>query len=86
MVAVRSCEVPVRTVREWLADNNTNAKLLDEIVPLWPNIGSARQAKRVGYLGGTGPVGSQFGRKRKLVAKHDLDHLPTGQSPVQWTR
>ena len=34
--------IPVRTVREWLCDNN-NAKLLDEIVPLWPNIGSARQ-------------------------------------------
>ena len=34
--------VPVRTVREWLADNK-NAELLDEIVPLWPNIGSARQ-------------------------------------------
>ena len=32
----------MRTVREWLCDNN-NAKLLDEIVPLWPNIGSARQ-------------------------------------------
>ncbi len=41
-MADRSCEVPVRTVREWLCDNN-NAKLLDEIVPLWPNIGSARQ-------------------------------------------
>ena len=34
--------IPVRTVREWLCANN-NAKLLDEIVPLWPNIGSARQ-------------------------------------------
>ena len=33
MVAVRSCEVPVRTVREWLCDNN-NTELLDEIVPL----------------------------------------------------
>ena len=29
-------------VRQWLADNH-NAELLDEIVPLWPNIGSARQ-------------------------------------------
>ncbi len=38
----RSCEVPVRTVREWFADNS-NGDLLDEIVPLWPNIGSARQ-------------------------------------------
>ena len=38
----RSCEVPVRTVREWFGDNH-NAELLDEIVPLWPNIGSARQ-------------------------------------------
>lgn len=34
--------IPVRTVREWLCDNR-NATLLDEIVPLWPNIGSARQ-------------------------------------------
>ena len=34
--------LPVRTVREWLADNS-NGELLDEIVPLWPNIGSARQ-------------------------------------------
>ena len=34
--------IPVRTVREWFADNG-NAELLDEIVPLWPNIGSARQ-------------------------------------------
>ncbi len=34
--------IPVRTVREWLADNS-NAEILDEIVPLWPNIGSARQ-------------------------------------------
>ena len=34
--------IPVRTVREWLGDNH-NGKLLDEIVPLWPNIGSARQ-------------------------------------------
>ena len=32
----------MRTVREWFADNH-NAELLDEIVPLWPNIGSARQ-------------------------------------------
>ena len=30
-VAVRSCEVPVRTVREWLGDNR-NGELLDEIV------------------------------------------------------
>ena len=42
MMAVRSCEVPVRTVREWLADNH-NAELLAEIVPLWPTIGSVRQ-------------------------------------------
>ncbi len=34
--------IPVRTVREWFGDNR-NAELLDEIVPLWPNIGSARQ-------------------------------------------
>jgi len=34
--------IPVRTVRDWLADNR-NGKLLDELVPLWPNIGSARQ-------------------------------------------
>ena len=35
--------IPVRTVREWLADNH-NAEFLDEIVPLWPNIGTARQS------------------------------------------
>ena len=35
-------DIPVRTVREWLGDNR-NGELLDEIVPLWPNIGSARQ-------------------------------------------
>ena len=29
-------------MREWFGDNR-NAELLDEIVPLWPNIGSARQ-------------------------------------------
>jgi hypothetical protein len=34
--------IPVRTVREWFGDNR-NAELLDETVPLWPNIGSARQ-------------------------------------------
>jgi hypothetical protein len=34
--------IPVRTVREWFGDNR-NAELLDSIVPLWPNIGSARQ-------------------------------------------
>lgn len=34
--------VSVHTVRDWLADNR-NGDLLDEIVPLWPNIGSARQ-------------------------------------------
>ncbi len=34
--------IPVRTVRDWLADNR-NGELLDELVPLWPNIGSARQ-------------------------------------------
>ncbi len=34
--------IPVRTVRDWLSDNS-NGELLDEIVPLWPNIGSARQ-------------------------------------------
>lgn len=34
--------IPVRTVRDWLADGR-NAELLDEIVPLWPNITSARQ-------------------------------------------
>lgn len=34
--------VSVHTVRDWLADNR-NGELLDEIVPLWPNIGSARQ-------------------------------------------
>ena len=34
--------IPVNTVREWFSDK-ANAELLDEIVPLWPNIGSARQ-------------------------------------------
>ena len=34
--------LPVRTVREWLADNS-NGELLDEIVPLWPNMAGARQ-------------------------------------------
>lgn len=34
--------VSVHTVRDWLADNR-NGELLDEIVPLWPNIGTARQ-------------------------------------------
>lgn len=34
--------IPVRTVREWLADNR-NARLLDEMVPLWPNMAEARQ-------------------------------------------
>jgi hypothetical protein len=34
--------IPVRTVREWLADNH-NAELLDDIVPLWPNMAGARQ-------------------------------------------
>jgi hypothetical protein len=34
--------IPVRTVRDWPADNR-NGELLDEIVPLWPNISSARQ-------------------------------------------
>lgn len=34
--------IPVATVRDWLADHR-NGELLDEIVPLWPNIGSARQ-------------------------------------------
>ena len=34
--------IPVRTVRDWLSDNR-NGELLDELVPLWPNIGSARQ-------------------------------------------
>lgn len=34
--------VPVRTVREWLSDNSNN-ELLDEIVPLWPNMVGARQ-------------------------------------------
>lgn len=34
--------VPVRTVREWLSDDS-NAEILDEIVPLWPNMVEARQ-------------------------------------------
>ena len=34
--------VSVHTVKSWLSDN-ANAEILDEIVPLWPNIGSARQ-------------------------------------------
>ena len=34
--------VSVHTVKSWLPDN-ANAEILDEIVPLWPNIGSARQ-------------------------------------------
>lgn len=34
--------LPVSTVRTWLADNS-NAEILNEIVPLWPNVGSARQ-------------------------------------------
>lgn len=29
--------IPVRTVRDWLADN-ANGKLLDEIVPLWQKL------------------------------------------------
>lgn len=29
-------------MRKWLADNR-NARLLNEIVPLWPHMGSARQ-------------------------------------------
>lgn len=34
--------IPVRTVREWLADRD-NSDILDEIVPLWPNTVASRQ-------------------------------------------
>lgn len=34
--------IPIWTVREWLSDNE-NARLLDDVVPLWPMQGGARQ-------------------------------------------
>lgn len=34
--------LPLATVRKWLADER-NASLLDQVVPLWPNIGGARE-------------------------------------------
>jgi hypothetical protein len=35
-------DLPLGTVKKWLADER-NAKFLDQVVPLWPNIGGARQ-------------------------------------------
>ncbi len=37
----RAMDLPVDTVESWLSDPD-NAQFLDEVVPLWPNLGRAR--------------------------------------------
>ena len=76
--------IPAGLVRQWLADNH-NAELLDEIVPLWPNIGSARQyaKSRAGSIAEPRRIDALSQEREGAPGRHDYPVALAGVRPTE---